>query len=583
MKKTLEKGVAAAIVCLVCIGVRADDTGSYRESVADQLRERIAAKISAFQFITESNTQSCFDLRLEGIVVWAKITPLGIDISYTLNISHYNPDFIVSVFPKIGSSPIKESHALYSGLGTKLSKNVLSVLEGEKPPESFENEELFGGRMSDGASGKSTAMFSEVEIIGHPGNLLSLAAMALSGRSSDISSEVRNVLVDLVKLPVETADGFSNAASTLVGNNSSVVPSTTGNLSQETNQSELGDVSIWVDQIIVPQMLGDDFMKALNLYGKTLELAESVESAADIDFDAMASDLDEMLEDPMGAVANGVMESSEVAGLVQEYSDYANSTEPLLSLIELSTDSIPDSEQLEEFEKVFESTNYTPEEIAELREGVAKMSEAIESGGTFTGSDTFSFCPSDTVPLAPYYQSSFNTLSWRFGLPELAFRRSYAIPYPGTELFVGQFDSASDWSLWGNIYPRQGWVSQSDEVKNRSVAAFRAAHVVTREGQPHVYRYAEPKKEGFIRNDIPSLTPTNVESGSWQMMYPTKMNQCGLMQSLPIETSGGIRDTKYTSDDGTYIYNLWRRYECAVRPLGAVKLYEIDLHGIKLL
>ncbi len=41
--------------------------------------------------------------------------------------------------------------------------------------------------------------------------------------------------------------------------------------------------------------------------------------------------------------------------------------------------------------------------------------------------------------------------------------------------------------MWGNVYPRQGFLVQPDDFKAAAVMAQRAGDVITRNGQPHVY------------------------------------------------------------------------------------------------
>jgi hypothetical protein len=42
--------------------------------------------------------------------------------------------------------------------------------------------------------------------------------------------------------------------------------------------------------------------------------------------------------------------------------------------------------------------------------------------------------------------------------------------------------------MWGNVYPRSGFVSQTDDDKASAVVAQRVADIITRAGQPHVYQ-----------------------------------------------------------------------------------------------
>ena len=75
------------------------------------------------------------------------------------------------------------------------------------------------------------------------------------------------------------------------------------------------------------------------------------------------------------------------------------------------------------------------------------------------------YCPSATRFLSPHYLSGLDAVGWRWQLPEVA--------YP--QALVPGFREVGNWPLntWGSVYPRSGWLLQSDEPKAAAVAAQR--------------------------------------------------------------------------------------------------------------
>ena len=538
------------------------------EAAIDAERQRIQNEglpepINILDFITMSNTTECIKLTLEGLGIFARPSASGVEIIVVPEFSHYNPDFVVAIYPRIGGSPIVESEALYGELSTQFSRAMLTFLDGEDPGDLYDDQTQFGGHMSESGDGNSISMFSEVEVIGHPGNFFSLAAMVMADRTGDLAGDIVSGVASVLDVPNQTQKGLDAATDTLNEGGAGLVPSTTGNMQTEVSEGELGDLSVWTDQYIIPQLLGEDMMNALAYYGTMMDFAGG-------DYGAILGQYSEYYTRGDSVIDVGIA--------VGEHSDeeWVNDLAAMTST----------------FEGLMAALE--GEEYAAYTEA---LQGAMDSGASYGGSDV-SLCPSDTTLLTPYYLSGFNVLSWRFGLPELAFPRSYAIPLIGSELFVGVLDetgapatagnrwSLPDFSTWGNIYPRQGWVAQPDPVKNRAVAGFRGVHVVTREDQTHIYNFPEYKKDGFqSRNDIAPLSPNDIETGAWQMMYPVEADACTLLHESDIETPAFNvgRDEDLTSHDGSYVFNVWRRYQCLKQPSGAVYLFTIPLGGIELM
>jgi integrating conjugative element protein (TIGR03756 family) len=88
-------------------------------------------------------------------------------------------------------------------------------------------------------------------------------------------------------------------------------------------------------------------------------------------------------------------------------------------------------------------------------------------------------CPTDVTAFKPYFLSGLDAIGWRWQIPEVVYPQSLT---PGLrEVGSGLLYT------WGNLYPRGGFTTQSDDAKSGAVIAQRVADIVTRSSQPHVY------------------------------------------------------------------------------------------------
>ncbi|EAX2557724.1 TIGR03756 family integrating conjugative element protein, partial [Salmonella enterica] len=67
-------------------------------------------------------------------------------------------------------------------------------------------------------------------------------------------------------------------------------------------------------------------------------------------------------------------------------------------------------------------------------------------------------CNSAATPLFPYFLSTLDTLVWRTGVPELAYPEALI---PGKR----EVGSQASQNMWGNVYPRSGFIIQQDDYK----------------------------------------------------------------------------------------------------------------------
>ena len=98
-------------------------------------------------------------------------------------------------------------------------------------------------------------------------------------------------------------------------------------------------------------------------------------------------------------------------------------------------------------------------------------------------------CDTAATPLMPYFLSTLDSAAWRTGVPESLYPEALV---PGQR----EIGSQAAANMWGNVYPRSGFVSQTDDDKASAVVAQRVADIITRAGQPHVYQVLKGNQIG---------------------------------------------------------------------------------------
>ena len=168
-------------------------------------------------------------------------------------------------------------------------------------------------------------------------------------------------------------------------------------------------------------------------------------------------------------------------------------------------------------------------------------------------------CASGATAFMPYYLSTLDSLAWRQGIPESLYPESLM---PGFRE-IGQQASGN---MWGNVYPRQGFLVQPDDFKAAAVMAQRAGDVITRNGQPHVYLPLTPAKRDGYWPPGP-VVENDASTHKWQLLYPQTQPTCAIFPSDPVQNA-----------DGGYAWSLWRPYSCCKRE-GQTFLFSIDFEG----
>ncbi|EKB5404508.1 TIGR03756 family integrating conjugative element protein, partial [Salmonella enterica] len=167
-------------------------------------------------------------------------------------------------------------------------------------------------------------------------------------------------------------------------------------------------------------------------------------------------------------------------------------------------------------------------------------------------------CKSAATPLVPYFLSTLDSLAWRTGLPEALYPEALI---PGKR----EIGSTAGRNMWGNVYPRSGFVTQQDDYKAGAVIAQRVADIITRSGQVHVYQpLTGHRRPGYWPPD-PVTENTGTKNHKWQRLAPAASQSCAVFP----DTGGKV------AEDGNYAWTLWQPYSCC-KPRGQTFLYSTD-------
>lgn len=157
-------------------------------------------------------------------------------------------------------------------------------------------------------------------------------------------------------------------------------------------------------------------------------------------------------------------------------------------------------------------------------------------------------CDSAATSLFPYYLSTLDSVPWRLGVPEMAYPEALI---PGKREIGTQYSG----NMWGNVYPRSGFVTQQDGNKAAAVVAQRVADIMTRTGQMHTYVALKGNKRDGYWPPEPVTENTGTKNHKWQRLSPGLKNSCAVFpdQSGP------------EAKDGNYAWALWQPYSCCKR------------------
>jgi integrating conjugative element protein (TIGR03756 family) len=153
-------------------------------------------------------------------------------------------------------------------------------------------------------------------------------------------------------------------------------------------------------------------------------------------------------------------------------------------------------------------------------------------------------CSPSSQPFQPYFLSQLDTLAWRSGVPEMTWPEA---------LTPGMREVGQNGDMWGNIYPRAGAISQTHDYKAAAVIAQRAADLVTRTGQPHIYTPLTASSRAGYWPPSPVIEGDS-DNHRWQMLTPKKSASCSVFPD------GSATDTyaDKLAENGAYAWTLWR-------------------------
>ncbi|MEQ2024903.1 TIGR03756 family integrating conjugative element protein [Xenorhabdus szentirmaii] len=157
-------------------------------------------------------------------------------------------------------------------------------------------------------------------------------------------------------------------------------------------------------------------------------------------------------------------------------------------------------------------------------------------------------CRSAATPLMPYFLSTLDSLAWRSGLPESFYPEAFI---PGRRELGSQLAG----NMWGNLYPRSGFVTQTDEDKAAAVVAQRVADIITRPGQPHVYQPLMGQRRDGYWPPSPVTENTGTKNHQWQRLSPHFSPSCAVFPD----------GSHPAAADSHQAYALWQPYSCCQR------------------
>ena len=196
-----------------------------------------------------------------------------------------------------------------------------------------------------------------------------------------------------------------------------------------------------------------------------------------------------------------------------------------------------------------ESGNSAVDQSLRFKEATA-IGHPLSSLTDFLGNTGY-YCPSEAESFIPYFSSSFDSLTWRLGLPEMLYLTNLL---PGRRV-VGE----GIHQQWGAVWPRTGFINQKDDAKAAAVVAQRVGNIVTQDRQPHVYKPLNGN--GYNRTWLPGeLVENDPNTGVWQMLTPKQDTQCYVFGENDVLTQAWSQGRQ--SEDNRYAFSLWRPYEC---------------------
>ncbi len=607
------------------------------------------ADMTVVEAFLAGNDWDCMALTFEGfclfLVVTVSLTGVDVSIHLTPKISHYNPELLVATTGRINTSPLTDANLLYGTLAREASKPFISLLTGEGglPPNAYDNVDgayasrgSTTGTVSPRANNntKRSYIFSEVDIVGSPGNVLTLYAEgfeSLSEAPMNMVEGVQSALTAVQQIP-DVIESTSEA----------IAPTEVDDAERVNDLAESDQYDGWWEDIevsptaVATLLLGEDVAGliegATGIYDALEPFDFEVDAAllASIeDAEQQINDAVEDVETTLGDINDYLDDSDDVDDLADGAADADLDGSDVTDGIDTLTDEVLSWSVEELADALEESIEDIQAQIDEVLGQVQQLEDilsAMQGGGAGIVIHPWrNFCKRDASVYKPYFLSGLDIIAWRWRLPEMVYPQTYSVPLRsdgegGFGFFsksnhVGNFDVSTfdfgefefpEWNYWGPIYPRAGGLMQSDMIKARAVAASRAVHVVTRAGEPHIYWPLRVKQhndwiydgfKGSVKAPPTEFDPQDGETGLWQLIdageHGGGEHSClrfGEEDALaPVPTFNddgeidGVTAGSYPelvdSDDGRLLYNFWRKKVCCEDPdpPNGISIYLEDL------
>ncbi|MFA0077675.1 TIGR03756 family integrating conjugative element protein [Vibrio artabrorum] len=167
------------------------------------------------------------------------------------------------------------------------------------------------------------------------------------------------------------------------------------------------------------------------------------------------------------------------------------------------------------------------------------------------------FLRTDVTAMKPYYASTLDPLGWRWNIPDMFKLSSY-----------NPLDNKL--GTLGDIYPRGGFSTQRHPFKSAALAAYRAQHIITREGESRVYQsVVQSSHPGYWPPE--PLSPQSTET-AFQRLYPDREMTAHVWPEFDDQLSVTDPYGQQQSESGQYAWAVWRTYTgCEQR--GAVLIF----------
>jgi integrating conjugative element protein (TIGR03756 family) len=164
---------------------------------------------------------------------------------------------------------------------------------------------------------------------------------------------------------------------------------------------------------------------------------------------------------------------------------------------------------------------------------------------------------SPVTAFKPYYVSLADSVVWRSPMIEMTLYPHYCLP------MVRSIGSVLN--QWGNVFPRTGFVLQTNDVKAAAVIAQRAADIISHSHQPHIYDVLPLIcGQACCIDDVHENDPHT----KWQMIYPYAETTCHVFGESDNDTVLPWKSLEAQKSNGDYVWILWRHYRGCIQGRG---------------